>query len=213
MKKIIAVFIVCILLMTNMITVYAVEDELTLSEYQAVAQRILDEYNISEFTNYQLFAVPDMSLEEYSLHIEQIAITNANGIEALSNSSEELNTNTNLSIEDSLVSPQLIFLRDTYIESKYFTPYFKVYATYDVVRTDGTGYASWIENPRSIFGDTTFAANLIGYKFTEYGSYYLTNNDRTITCYVEGNWTLEKNGVITEMSTILLHATFGEDHL
>lgn len=80
MKKFISIFIICILLVTNTFTVFAIDNEPTWSEYQAIAQQILEEYNVSEFTNYQLISLPDMSLDEYSEYIEEIAISNATGL-------------------------------------------------------------------------------------------------------------------------------------
>lgn len=207
MKKIISILIIGALLFTNAITAFAV-DEPTLADYQDIADQILNDYNVSEFTNYQLFEIPDMSLEEYAQHIEEFAIMNASALESIQNHS---NSN-NITDSSSIISPRVIFLRSTYNESKLFTPYFRVYVIYDVVIADGTDDA-WIENVHSITGTTTVAGNLLSYKFKQYSAYYLTNDDETITCYVTGNWTVEKGGAITEMGTTTLHATFGEDHL
>lgn len=157
MKKFISIFIICVLLVTNTFTVFAIDNEPTLSEYQAIAQQILEEYNVSEFTNYQLISLPDMSLDEYSEYIEEIAISNATGLMFMENSIDL--TFSNIGFE---VSPQVNFLRKTYSENKYFNQYFKIHATYDVVTADGEGSSAWAENARDIYGFPTTLGNFVG---------------------------------------------------
>lgn len=208
MKKFISIFIICILLVTNTFTVFAIDNEPTLSEYQAIAQQILEEYNVSEFTNYQLISLPDMSLDEYSEYIEEIAISNATGLMFMENSIDL--TFSNIGFE---VSPQVNFLRKTYSENKYFNQYFKIHATYDVVTADGEGTSAWAENARDIYGFPTTLGNFVGYTFTTYSTSYSKNSDGSLKCTATGHWKCESGGVVRDMGDLVIWATFGDEYV
>lgn len=176
-----------------------------LKDYQNIADQTLREYGVADFTKYQLFAAPDMTLEEYHDYIERIAAANAYGLALLSSASES---------PARTLSPRVIFIRNTYNESKLFNIYFRIYATYDVVTPDGTtSTRPWIENPRNIYGAVTAVGNTLGYTFSQYASAYKIENNGSVTCSATGHWKCESGGVIRDMGDIILSGNFGANHL
>lgn len=53
-------------------TVSAASYTVTLEEYQAEAQRILDKYDMTEQMHYHLFTIPNKTLSEYSIYMEEM---------------------------------------------------------------------------------------------------------------------------------------------
>lgn len=208
MKKFMTVILTLVLLMCSITPAFAAANEPTLEDYQAIAKRVLEEYQVAEFTKYQLFNIPDMTLEEYETYIENIAIANAYGLGLIE--SEDASEQIQL---PGTVSPQVIFLRKTYSESKYFNTYFKVHATYEVVTPDGTNDAPWTENARDMYGFVTALGSAVGYTYQQYSVYAIYNSDGTFTCKATGHWHCIGGGVDRDMGDIILTVTFGKNHL
>ncbi|MEZ3495999.1 MAG: hypothetical protein K1V97_00260 [Lachnospiraceae bacterium] len=208
MKKLMTVILTLVLLTCSTTPAFAVPNEPTLEDYRAIASRILEEYQVAEFTKYQLFNIPDMTLEEYEAYIKNIALTNAYGLGLIE--TEDVSEQIQLF---GGISPHVIFLRKTYDESKYFNQYFKVHATYEVVTPDGTNDPPWTENARDMYGFVTALGSTIGYTYQQYSAYATYNSDGTFTCKATGHWHRTGGGVDTDMGDIILTVTFGKNHL
>ncbi len=192
MKKLMTVILTLVLLTCSTTPAFAVPNEPTLEDYRAIASRILEEYQVAEFTKYQLFNIPDMTLEEYEAYIKNIALTNAYGLGLIE--TEDVSEQIQLF---GGISPHVIFLRKTYDESKYFNQYFKVHATY----------------ARDMYGFVTALGSTIGYTYQQYSAYATYNSDGTFTCKATGHWHRTGGGVDTDMGDIILTVTFGKNHL
>lgn len=216
MKKLLSILstiILCLATTLSTSTIFA--EEISLDEvatYQKIADEILDEYGVKEYTGYKILKVPDTTLEEYKQRITELAKMNADGLKS-ENSISNVPQFKNMNVPS---TARVIFLRKTYTETKKYNAYFKICATYDVVTPDGEGGYSWTENARNIYGMTTALANARGFTFTQTSTRAIYNSDHTVTCRAEGSWRQVTAGsppTVTEYGNAIIEAKFGEQYV
>lgn len=217
MKKFLSVLLTIVLCsVTTFSTLTVLAEDTSLDEvstYQKIADEILDEYGVKEYTGYKILKVPDTTLEEYKQRITELAKMNADGLKS-ENSISNVPQFKNINIPS---TARVIFLRKTYTETKKYNAYFKLHATYDVVTPDGEGGGySWTENARNIYGMTTALANARGFTFTQTSTRAIYNSDHTVTCRAEGPWRQVTAGsppTVTEYGNAIIEAKFGEQYV